>query len=217
MPETNPSDTHPQGLCHYTSLANLVSILETGALILSDPARWEDRNDAASVEAYRRKTGAAQVRVLSLASGDEQIHLWFAYARKEYGAYLRFNTSALLAALERIPGLVCGPLRYTPREDISAAELRAAGPEALPFIKRRPYEAEQEYRVLWTGGPDESPPEIPIAGLLDRVTLAPGMAAPFGPALAEMLAARYTLKVQRSRLLNSPDWISLFNNLGNAD
>ena len=153
-------DTAPQGLCHYTSLSNLVSILEQGALELCAPCRWEDRNDAASVEAYRRKTGAAQIRVLSLASGDEQIHLWFAYAKKEYGACLHFKTSALLAALNRTPGLVHGPLRYTHRDELSAKALRALPPEELPFIKRRPYDTEQEYRVLWSGGPDETPPQF---------------------------------------------------------
>ena len=44
------------------------------------------------------------------------------------------------------------------------------------------------------------------------------MTAPFAPALAEMLKARYAapyrLKVQRSRLLDSHDWISLFSTLG---
>ena len=38
--------------------------------------------------------------------------------------------------------------------------------------------------------------------------------ATFGTALAEMLEARYALKVRHSRLLNSPDWIRLFANLG---
>ena len=219
-------DTAPQRLCHYTSLANLVSILEQGALELRAPCRWEDRNDAASVEAYRRKTGAAQIRVLSFAAGDEQIHLWFAYARKDCGGCIRFKTPALLAALDRIPGLVHGrPMRYISQKDLSAKELRALPPEALPFIKRRPYEAEQEYRVLWSGGPDETPPTISIEGLVEGITLAPGISAnkaadkdaPFATALAEMLEARYTeryaLKVRHSRLLSSPDWISLFANL----
>ena len=150
----------------------------------------------------------------TFASGDEQIHLWFAYAKKEYGGCIRFNTPALLAAIKRTPGLVHGPMRYTPREEITAKELKASAPEDLPFIKRRPYAAEQEYRVLWSGGPDETPPAIPLAGIVEGVALAPGMAAPFGTALAAMLEARYGLKVRHSRLLNSPGWISLFNTLG---
>ena len=88
----------------------------------------------------------------------------------------------------------------------------------MPFIKRRPYAAEQEYRVLWSGGPDETPPAIPLAGIVEGVTLAASMAAgtaaSFGTALAAMLEARYGLKVRHSRLLNSPGWISLFNTLG---
>jgi hypothetical protein len=215
----------PTRLCHYTSLSKLVSILESGTLRLNDPAEWEDKNDAASVLAYLRKTGAEQVRAVSFADGDEQIHHWFEYAHKEYGAGIRFKTPALLAALKKEKRFVCGPMCYTPLNELSAKELKTYAPEELPFIKRRPYESEQEYRVLWTGGLAETPPAIPVAGLIDCVTLAPGMTKPlpsgvenpFGPALAEMLSARYAerygFKVQQSRLLNSPDWRSLFNKL----
>ena len=215
MPATN---TGPDRLCHYTSLSKLVSILEQDKLEFGDPAGWEDKNDAASVEAYRRTSGAERIRVLSLASGDEQIHLWFEYAHKEYGACIHFKTPALLAALKKEKRFICGPIRYTPRDKLSAQELKAHTPVEWPFIKRRPYENEQEYRVLWTGGPDETPPAIPLAGLLDSITLAPGLPSPCNTVLQKMLSAnyaeKYRLKVQSSRLLNSPDWIRLFNRLG---
>jgi hypothetical protein len=205
MPSTNArtkghnQEQIPTRLCHYTSLSKLVSILESGTLRLNDPAEWDDKNDAASVEAYRRKTGAEQIRAVSLAGGDEQIHHWFAYAHKEYGAGIRFKTPALLAALKKEKRFVCDFMRYTPRNKLSAKELKTYAPRELPFIKRRPYEGEQEYRVLWTGSLAETPPAIPVAGLIDCVTLAPGMTKPlpsgmenpFGPALAELLSARY--------------------------
>ena len=210
--------TSPTGLCHYTNLATLVSILEQGELTLGDTARWEDRNDAASVEAYRRKTGAAQIRVLSFAAGDEQIHLWLAYARKDYGGCIRFNTPALLAALGHIPGLVHGPMRYTPRQELTAGELAAAAPKDLPFIKRRPLRSRTGIPRPLVRRPGRNAPRYPPAGLVDGITLAPGLAAPFGPALTEMLEARYAarcaLKVRHSRLLSSPDWIRLFDRLG---
>ena len=59
----------------------------------------------------------------------------------------------------------------------------------------RPCKTGHEYRVLWSGGPDETPPAIPLAGLVDGVTLAPDMAA---PALAEM--ARSLLRPQSTSL-----------------
>ena len=77
-----------------------------------------------------------------------------------------------------------------------------------------------------TAARTKHPPAIPIAGLVDGITPAPGLSAgkaadtsaskdaPFGAALSEMLEVRYALKVRHSRLLSSPDWISLFANLG---
>ena len=170
-----------------------------------------------AVSKHRDGTAVPLYQPLKAAGGDKQIHLWFAYAKKEYGGCIRFKTPVLLAAIKRIPGLLYGPMRYTSREEINAKELRALPPEELPFIKRRPYEAEQEYRILWTGGPDETPPAIPVTGLVDRVTLAPAMTESFSHALKEMLETRYAekygLQIQRSRLLNSPGWISLLSKL----
>jgi hypothetical protein len=86
--------------------------------------------------------------------------------------------------------------------------------EKLPFIKRRPYEAEQEYRVIWTGAAGAEPPVIPVEGLIDHITLAPGLAGtPQGEALKKLLETAYKLTVHFSLLLrDEKHWISKFNN-----
>jgi hypothetical protein len=96
-------------------------------------------------------------------------------------------------------------------KDFTAAWLKQQPVEKWPFIKRRPYEAEQEYRVIWTGAAGTEPPLIPVAGLIDYITLAPGLAAtPRGAALKKMLEAAYELPVQFFRLLQDDEWISKF-------
>jgi hypothetical protein len=211
----NETENTPRRIKHFTRLLSFISIMETGGLALSKTDKWEDRNDYAALDAYKRKTGAGEIRALCFAQGDEQIHHWFYYAKKDSGCCIHFKDEDLLTALRREPAFLCDSVSYISSEDFKAAWLKQQPVEKWPFIKRRPYEAEQEYRVIWTGDVGTEPPPIPIAGLIDHITLAPGLAAdPRGAALKTLLETRYALTVHFSRLLrDDTHWISKFDKI----
>jgi hypothetical protein len=211
----NENENTPMYLKHFTSLFSFISIMESGVLRLSGTDKWEDKNDSAALAAYKRKTGAEKTCVLCFAQGKEQIHHWFYYAKKDSGCCIHFKDEPLLAALGREPSFLCDSVSYMSSKDVTAEWLRQQPVEKLPFIKRRPYEAEQEYRVIWRGKADAESPLIPVAGLIDNVTLAPGLiATPQGEALKKMLETTYKLTVHFSLLLrNENHWISRFNNI----
>jgi hypothetical protein len=210
----NENENTPKYLKHFTSLFSFISIMESGGLRLSRTEEWEDKNDRAALAAYKRKTGAEETCALCFAQGKEQIHHWFYYAKKDSGCCIHFKDEPLLAALGREPAFLCDSVSYMSSEDFTAAWLRQQPVEKLPFIKRRPYETEQEYRVIWTGKADTKPPVVPVSGLIDYVTLAPGLiATPQGEALKTMLETTYKLTVRFSLLLRDNDWISKFNNI----
>ncbi|MDR2176501.1 MAG: hypothetical protein LBP20_00470 [Treponema sp.] len=210
----NETENTPKYLKHFTDLLSFIIIMETGGLRLSSTDGWEDKNDYAALAAYKRKTGAGEIRALCFAQGKEQIHHWFYYAKKDSGCCIHFKDEALLAALGGEPAFLRGSVSYMSSKDFTAAWLKQQPVEKWPFIKRRPYEAEQEYRVIWTGDAGAEPPLIPVAGLIDYITLAPGLAGtPRGEALKKMLETTYKLTVQFSRLLQNDDWISRFNTL----
>ena len=145
----------PLPLRHFTSRANLLSILESQSLRLSPTDNWIDKNDAASVAAYKRVTGAGDVRVLCLAQGREMVHHWFTYAPND-GCCIMLNAEKLLAQIDGQASFLHGHVTYFSRQDISVKMLRELPCEKLPFIKRRPYECEQEYRVIWSAA---APPQ----------------------------------------------------------
>jgi hypothetical protein len=207
----NKTKTQPQRLKHFTTIPALIGILESGALRLSASTDlWEDKNDLAAVNAYKRKTGAGQVRVLCFASGDEQIHHWFHYAGKDSGCCIHFKTDALLALLRKENTFLKDSIDYKSAGDLSAAWLKDQPVEKIPFIKRRPWELEQEYRVIWKGSAEQQAPSIPITGLIDYITLAPGLAGRKGDGLRQMLESKYTITVKQSRLLEDKEWIARF-------
>ena len=196
---------------HYTRLSALLSILESGALALADPAKWTDRNDFASVEAFRRGKGVKGLGVLCFAFGPESSHHWARYAEGD-GCCIMFDGGRLL---ERIAasGLLHGEVRYYSVEDLTAAKLRAMGVDALPFIKRRPYECESEYRVVWAGERTGKGPVLDVGGCIDCVTLSADFNPHAAGAVERLLNERYKTKTKRSRLLASDQWISKFKNL----
>jgi len=204
----------PLPLKHFTSRANLLSILESQSLRLSSTDNWIDKNDAASVAAYKRVTGAGDVRVLCLAQGREMVHHWFTYAPND-GCCIMLNAEKLLAQFDGQASFLHGHVTYFSRQDISAKMLRELPCEKLPFIKRRPYECEQEYRVIWSAAapPQNSAPAISIKGCIENVTLAPGFPGHEAQSLIDLLRDRYALQTNRSRILNREDWTSLFDNL----
>jgi hypothetical protein len=207
------NENTPKYLKHFTSLFSFIGIMESGSLALSKTDGWEDKHDRAALDAYKRKTGAGEIRALCFAQGKEQIHHWFYYAKKDSGCCIHFKDGPLLAALGGEASFLCDSVSYLSSEELTAAWLNQQPVEQWPFIKRRPYEAEQEYRVIWTGKAGAEPPVIPVAGLIDYITLAPGLAAtPQEAALKKMLEAAYELPVQFSRLLQDGDWISKFKN-----
>jgi len=201
----------PERLRHYTSVENLYKILTSGTLLLGSPKRWPDKNDAASLEAFCRLTGAAKVRVLCFANGDELIHHWSTYARM--GCCINFDTAGILELAGQFK-LLHKKVIYRPMEDLTLAALRTIRETDLAFIKRRPYECEKEYRIVWAGGAKENPPAIPVFSLIHSVTLSPYIKDIKRGEIKTKLEKKYRLKnIQYSRLLQNDKWISKFENI----
>jgi hypothetical protein len=205
------NNTAPKFLRHYTSIEALYSILDSKTLRFGDPEAWVDENDAASIRAFRRKKGAARAGVICLAAGPEQIHHWNTYAPK--GCRIEFDEHQFEEEINRHK-LLCGFVHYCSSEDLSAETLRDKKIDELPFIKRRPYEGEQEYRIIWYGSAGETVPEITVKDRVSSITLYPNISTPKFEAIKDNLKTKYQIEtVNRSRLLKYDAWISRFDNL----
>jgi len=200
-------------LRHYTGFSNLIKILDSGKLLLSNPEKWEDKNDFASVNAYKRLTGEKEIRVLCFAHGPELVHHWFYFADKD-GCCIFFKNKKILDEIQKSKYLH-GTMKYYAKEDLPAAKLNTFKMEAIPFIKRRPFECEKEYRVIWTGksAGSKSVPAIPIKDCIDYVTLGPRFSESVREHVSKGLKEKYRIKTKQSRILELKDWIRMFNKL----
>jgi hypothetical protein len=199
-------------LKHYTSLSNLKKILGRGYLLLGSAESWEDRNDAASVEAFCRLKGQGiEARVICLAEDEEVITHWKTYASK--GCCIQFNTGVLLNYLEKLgTDFLHDFVDYKPMEELTAGFLGKLPLDKFPFLKRRAYECEREYRVVWFGKKREvKNARIPLEkGIVAYITLAPDL--PNREKIQKSLEKKYGIEVKLSRITKNDDWIARFRN-----
>jgi hypothetical protein len=195
----------------YMTLDRLFMMLDTGKMAFSDPDSWPDKNDRAIVEAYRQKRHHCYVRILCFTEQDESALLWDSYANGSQGCRIKFNVTNLIAQLENINGIIGKNVEYIRDKDILNEESIAK----VPFIKKLPYQLEQEYRVVWSGNSAEAP-VISVDDILNTIWLSPKMSKPHAAEVKKYLSSfktRYpTLQsVNKSAVLEDRKFFRYFN------
>lgn len=139
---------------------------------------------------------------------DETYHHWRVFASGTAGVCIRFDKTILLDAIGKPPGIRSGPVRYS-----SIVTLRSESPKMndLPFIKRRAFRAEGEFRVIHESKALVQPTldiEIPLSSI-SRITLSPwahkSLAEPIKK-LLKTIDGCAELPLFRSTLIGNEEW-----------
>lgn len=121
-------------------------MLERRRLTLVNTDSWEDRNDACYMTEHIKKRRLKSIMALCFTKGPETFHHWKVYAGNPGGVCVYFDEAGLRGDLSREEGVTMHNVLY-----LSTKECRRAnpGPEMLPFLKRRHFSDEREYRVVY--------------------------------------------------------------------
>ena len=134
----------PKWLKKFMRLEHLESTLTGHELYMGDASGWPDKNDAVALELFRRRTGAAAIRVTCLTMATDRFHFWEIYGGREKGVCLWFDYADLLLDIKHDSSLQGRQVNY-----FTVAELlERCEPGALAFAKRGQYADEKEFRVL---------------------------------------------------------------------
>lgn len=133
-------------LRHYTSLSSLIHILTYKKITLSNPSNWEDKNDAIYLEIYRKKRGFKRIFAMCFTSTYETSHHWKIYAPGKHGVCVIFNSDKLLGALNQ--NIRHGSVRYKYADEVESEGIKI---DDLPFLKRKAFGDEKEYRLIYQG------------------------------------------------------------------
>lgn len=131
-------------LRRYTNIPSLLHILKNRKLTLLDPKTWDDTNDSAGMELYRKQKKLKSIVALCFASGDETYHHWHVFAGGAGGACIVFNRNKLLATFDR-QDVNYSEVDYWTLKDLDNKELTL---DQLPFTKRWGYRPENEFRAI---------------------------------------------------------------------
>jgi hypothetical protein len=193
----------------YTDLPSLVHILTKRELTLLDPMSWDDKNDSNFITLYREKCRLKSVLALCFSQASETYHHWRIFAPSSSGVCIRFGETLLREAVARVPELQLKPVTYLKMDEIRSGELRR---EALPFLKRYPFQPESEVRMLWESATEERhslPVPIDLAAIR-RITLSPWLHPSLVDCIKSMIKSIdgcSRLNVYRSTLVSNADWL----------
>lgn len=203
-------------LRRYTSLAVLIDMIQRRAISFMNPAFWDDRNDAFSLERFRQLEDCGSVLALCLTGADETYHHWKVFSPGMEGVCVWFDRDGLIEQFEEdSEDLLHGDVTYH-----TISELKSMHPSAdrIPFLKRVQFADEREYRFLIT----EDDPHIDRCeqsldlSLVTRITLSPWMPISIADSVKATIAALpgHSIRVYRSTLVENRDWKSVFRGMG---
>jgi hypothetical protein len=198
-------------LRRYTNLPALIYLLREQKITLLDPETWDDKNDSYYLSLYRENKSLKTVLALCFTETPETYHHWRVFADGSSGACVRFDRTAFMKAVKKMPGITAKSVQYLTLQGIRGKKLKNSD---LPFLKRAAYEDEREFRLIYEStNTKRSTLDIPIPlGCIDRVTLSPWVHSTLSKHLKETIReipGCSKLELVRSTLISNERWKNL--------
>ncbi len=137
-------------LKRFTSLGIAIDMLVERRITLVSPERWDDRNDVALLEAYRKRRGVEKLYAMCFTQAPETYHHWSVFAGGLEGVRVNIDKLALLSSLKDNPRYVWNDVEYLTLEKMKT--YRKIDVFDIPFFKRYAFRDELEFRLLYECG-----------------------------------------------------------------
>ena len=206
-----PKDRH-KFLRRYTTLPVVLEMLSGKVLMLTDPAKWEDKNDSFTIDRYKERNGLKSVLAACFTGTKETFHHWKVFGSGAAGVCVVFRRNALEAALEEQKDVRTGLTKYRTLDDIRQ---KKAVDQDLPFLKRIGYQDELEYRVIWTSKAESRETfglPIPLS-CIDKLVVNPWLPQSLAETIRAFLkkeagthSGNHEITIERSYLVESTTW-----------
>lgn len=134
-----------QFLWRYTELPFLIYLLKTKRLTLLSPKLWDDINDSHYIEIYQKRKKLETVLALCFTEKRETYHHWSVFSGRKAGISIAFYKNKLVSWAQH-QGLRYDSVIYYNNKELLAKKLDI---DNLPFIKRKAFEDEKEFRLLY--------------------------------------------------------------------
>jgi hypothetical protein len=202
----------PPVLHRYMDFPELLYCLENNLIILGNPLYWEDKNDTFMIGQYVETNNLNNLFVSCFTSCGDAYHFWKIYAQKQTGICVTYDTLKVLDAIKKDPQsseFRFEKVHYETYVNLSKREARI---EEYPFIKRKAFIAEDEYRLIF-----ESKNQIPYRTLktneaILEIILSPSIRDIYLKEYLALIRSKVNLpsnKIRKSTILESNRWQNL--------
>lgn len=198
----------PPVLNRYTSLPVALDVLSQKHITLLTPDLWEDRNDAYYLERYREEMGFSCVLAICFSLCGETFHHWHVFSHGSSGVCIEFDPARLLKSVANQEGFRTDEVSY---RTIGTVRRSKPDPAAWPFLKRKPYKHEGEFRILYESNTETAPAkhvDIDLAAVR-QVTLSPWLPESVADSVKDIITkidGCDRLRINRSSLIENEDW-----------
>lgn len=199
----------PERLKRYTTFAAAVDMLTEKRLTLLSPARWDDTNDTAFLEAFRQHRTLPAVFAACFTQAPETYHHWQVFGSKGEGVCVEFDRKALLSSLPRKGSYLWGSVEYMTLQKLR--DVKDIDLYELPFIKRYGYRDEKEFRIIYqsTNDADKAHHVSIELSWIKRIILNPWLHESLKPSMQSSLKripGCGKISVVQSTLINNAQW-----------
>src|SRR5271166_756626 len=160
----------------YTSIPATLDVLCRKQIALLDPENWDDRNDRYYMNLYKDYKKIRGLYGLCASTVTETYHHWRVFTKSENGACIVFNKDRLETRLKTIPDIRFGNINYKTLNQMETHNTdNKVIPALLPFLKRKGFKDEAEYRIIAENNSEQSstyPVNIDL-GCIERITINP--------------------------------------------
>jgi hypothetical protein len=195
----------------YTSIASVIDTLRRMQLALLDPQSWDDRNDSHFMSLYKEYKGANGLYALCATEAPETYHHWRVFGGTSEGACLELKRSPLEDSFAGDGRIRFGRVQY--KKIVELRAMHASDRIELPFLKRKPYEPECEYRIIAeTAEPQAAALSIELPpACISRVFLNPWLPKPLAQSIKatiQEIPGCKTLPIIQTTMLENSRWKS---------
>jgi len=199
---------HTDFLNRYTSLPIFVDIIDKQAITLLSPKTWEDRNDSFYLEEYQNRKALKTLLALCFSTKSETFHHWKIFAGESAGVCIQFDKDKLLGGLRESDGFRSRAVDYKLIREVKSPAPKI---EDWPFLKRKPFKDEGEFRITYERHDVcEKTKQVPIkTDFILSVTLCPWLPESVANSVKKMIKSLpgcNRLRVSRSTLLETANW-----------
>lgn len=194
----------------YTSISAVIDVLRRKETALLDPQQnWDDRNDRYFMSLYKGEKNITGLYGLCASMASETYHHWRVFTGSADGACIELKRGPLEKALNSKKELRFGEVEYLLYKDLE--KLTGKDFDRLPFIKRRGFKDEAEYRIIAESDDSQRsayPVEIKLSWI-NRITINPWLPDTISKsviATLKQLPDCSNLDVGKSRLIDSSRW-----------